>query len=440
METITSLTELNESYKKNINLLDESQKLPVFTDAPKVLIKAPAGSGKTLSLIDAVATYRYEHVNDRICAITYTRAARAEMESRLQQMGVMDVAVSTIHVWCRAELDRLGRKYDFKPAILQEKDIKDILHTICQQYLREHIRLRAINEGILYNYIMGGKNMDIPDKYKLTYNAIDERYIVFKRMNHLYDFTDFPLYLYDVLNQYNEVCDDVDALFVDEFQDIDNYQMEIFNRTPAAKKFYIGDPWQSIYQFRGADGEVFNEIPDDFEKYKLKCNYRSYQEIIDYASTVYPFLHEGNCVSDLMLTEPSKIRCIRGYGGRIVVFDKYGEGCAIANEDMYNLNRSDMAEEFDEFMQKMPMILCRTNKQVKFVQELGYFNVSTVHQAKGLEYPNVLYIDTIMQDDADPNVAYVALTRAQDGLMVINWAQFQYAYERWSKGLTSNLI
>jgi len=281
--------------------------------------------------------------------------------------------------------------------------------------------LRAINEGILYNYITGGKNMNIPDKYKLTYNAIDERYVVYKRTNHLYDFTDFPLYLYDVLNQYNEVVDDIDALFVDEFQDIDSYQIEIFKKTTAAKKFYIGDPWQSIYQFRGADGEVFNEIPDDFERYKLECNYRSYQEIIDYASAVYPFLHEGNCVSDIMTTEPSKIKCMRGYGGTVTVFDKYGEGCAFSGEDgRYPLTCHDLAEEFDQFMQKMPMILCRTNKQVKFVQELGYFNVSTVHQAKGLEYKNVLYIDTQITDAADPNVAYVALTRAQDSLMVIN--------------------
>lgn len=98
MEAFSRITELNDIYKRNIDLLDDSQKGPVFTNAPKVIIKAPAGSGKTLSLIDAVATYRYEHVNDHICAITYTRAARAEMEARLQQMGVLDVAVSTIHV------------------------------------------------------------------------------------------------------------------------------------------------------------------------------------------------------------------------------------------------------------------------------------------------------------------------------------------------------
>ena len=63
-----------------------------------ILLRAPAGSGKTTSLINAIAAYRYEYMNDRICAITYTRAARAEMEERLKEMGINDVEVTTIHV------------------------------------------------------------------------------------------------------------------------------------------------------------------------------------------------------------------------------------------------------------------------------------------------------------------------------------------------------
>ena len=62
------------------------------------IYKASAGSGKTLSLINAITNYRYENLNDRICAITYTRAARAEMENRLSAKGVHDVEVTTIHV------------------------------------------------------------------------------------------------------------------------------------------------------------------------------------------------------------------------------------------------------------------------------------------------------------------------------------------------------
>ena len=52
----------------------------------------------TTTLINAIANHRFNYLNDRICAITYTRAARAEMEDRLRSMGIYDVEVTTIHV------------------------------------------------------------------------------------------------------------------------------------------------------------------------------------------------------------------------------------------------------------------------------------------------------------------------------------------------------
>ena len=66
------------------------------------------------------------------------------------------------------------------------------------------------------------------------------------------------------------------------------------------------------------------------------------------------------------------------------------------------------------------MILCRTNKQVKFINDAGYFETSTVHQAKGLEYDNVLVIDTTISCTEDLNIAYVALTRARNNVFVVN--------------------
>jgi ATP-dependent exoDNAse (exonuclease V) beta subunit len=73
------------------------------------------------------------------------------------------------------------------------------------------------------------------------------------------------------------------CLFVDEFQDVDPTQLKVFDRVIANKKFFIGDPDQAIYIFRGATSEVFKEL-EDFKDYKLDINYRSYQPILDIAS------------------------------------------------------------------------------------------------------------------------------------------------------------
>ena len=215
--------------QENLAKLDDSQSAAVQSDGSNILIKAPAGSGKTRSLISAVANYRYENLADRICAITFTRAARAEMEQRLQEMGVFDVEVTTIHVWSRNLLEALGRKYHFTVEVLQENQIKSILEFIVENYLRT-ARIRSVNIGILYTYITGSKKMDITDNYRRTLNALEERYIKYKRENSLYDFTDYPLYLYNMLEAYKEDITTIDALFVDEFQDVDSVQFKIFEK------------------------------------------------------------------------------------------------------------------------------------------------------------------------------------------------------------------
>ena len=727
----------NENFEVNLNKLDNSQRAAVEADGANVVIRAAAGSGKTSTLITAIAAYRYERLNDRICAITYTRAARAEMEERLHTMGIFDVEVTTIHVWARNLLNDLSVKYDFKVRVLEEYDIKTILEDIVDDYRRKSPnRATRINIGILYSYITGNKNMDITDGYRRTLNTLETYYIQYKRDNGLYDFTDYPLYLYDVMNTYNEYIYNIDALFVDEFQDVDSTQFEIFEKVLSKKKFYIGDAWQcqpfgtqvmirtkdggqtkniedlevgdpvvfydqsqgyvsgtklphnailkrvekvekylykndylitiqsesglkstytsnhrtfvrfnrpqdkeahavylmcdnrgrfrvgkiplfyngqtsknknpwrdkmraegcskiwivkifdndhdarveetkisykyqipqtcwqlgkvswtqedidyiydglntfynaiiclqdyglnisyplldenvewqkrchftsnasseiyainiipefmsclvfgsntnhknlhaenivsvdrqfvpedepvfvcglqvdgetyvangiithnSIFQFRGADGAVFAKL-EDFDLYKLDYNYRSYQEIINYACTVYeelrPIVKEDEeCyITQVMNCDESSILCDRGYGGSVVIIDPFGNGKRIENKVNYYIGSKEQKTTFDEFIKTNPMILCRTNKQVKAIQEFGYTNVSTVHQAKGLEYDNVIVVDTVIRNMEDLNIAYVALTRARDNMIVMSWSNIEQVWLQQKK-------
>ena len=101
------------------------------------------------------------------------------------------------------------------------------------------------------------------------------------------------------------------------------------------------------------------------------------------------------------------------------MFDAFGNCNKIENMVNSNIGINEQQSLFNSFVSKNPMILCRTNKQVKVIQEFGYTNVSTVHQAKGLEYDNVIVIDTAIRNLEDLNIAYVALTRARDEVMVM---------------------
>lgn len=401
---------------KNIPL-DKYQQQAIDTDNANTVIIAPAGAGKTLTLIEAIVDYKKHNPQERICAITYTRAARAEMEDRLRQEGISGVEVTTIHVWSRNILTELSKKYDFKIKILEEPAIKDILKELLNES-KARIKPRV---EILYSYVSGNKKMDVTDSYLRALDSFNKQYIEYKRTNGLYDFTDYPLYLLDKLNQYDEIITSVDALFVDELQDVDEDQFAIFDKVICNKKFYIGDPKQSIYIFRGADAKAFKKLKN-FNFKDLRYNYRSYQEIINYAETMYKNIHSklhrnNNLISDVIYSEESDIICDRGYGGKVYVMDPFGITNLINEREVY------AQEAFNFIWDKKPMILCRTNKQVKAIEELGYYDVSTVHQAKGLEYDNVIVIDETIKSLEDLNVAYVAITRARDNLFVANFAQ-----------------
>ena len=66
------------------------------------------------------------------------------------------------------------------------------------------------------------------------------------------------------------------------------------------------------------------------------------------------------------------------------------------------------------------MILCRSNRQVRELNACG-LDATTIHQAKGLEYDNVVVIDFAVDCHEELNVAYVGMTRAKDRLMIVSF-------------------
>lgn len=379
-----------------------------------IIIKAPPGSGKTATLIGAIQAHRERFPKDKIVAITFTRKAAGELQNRIQ---AMNVEISTIHSWAYRRLQALGGEYGFSVNLLEEDVIKEIL-----KMLSKKRRQYYLNQFQLYSYVMGNYNIDIDDRLKRIFDTIHSDYIKYKRQNHFYDFTDLPQYLYDKLIDYDERIVDIDALFVDEFQDVDNTQLEIFNLVDAQKKVFIGDPQQSIYQFRGALGEAFEQL-SDFNEYNLDINYRSYQEILDYADTFYTKAEEViKCNGIIELNEvdtlsKSKVICERGYGAELYIIDELGS--------CYNMiNNSQCSESIvlkRLILDRHTQILCRSNRQVKKLQAQGIENVSTIHQAKGLEYANVILVNFPVNTDEEKNIAYVGATRAKNILCVADF-------------------
>ncbi len=90
----------------------------------------------------------------------------------------------------------------------------------------------------------------------------------------------------------SRVRNDFKAVFIDEFQDTDRVQFDIFSKlfldSTECITFLIGDPKQSIYAFRGADISGYMEAKGRVDRaYTMNVNYRSTEQMIAAANTFF---------------------------------------------------------------------------------------------------------------------------------------------------------
>ena len=90
----------------------------------------------------------------------------------------------------------------------------------------------------------------------------------------------------------------IEHLLIDEFQDTSIIQWiilkPIVEEITAGENhsfFYVGDPNQAIYRFRGGESRLFNHIPNTFpgkiQSEYLTENHRSKEEIVSFVNNVF---------------------------------------------------------------------------------------------------------------------------------------------------------
>ncbi len=109
--------------------------------------------------------------------------------------------------------------------------------------------------------------------------AMDWRtdFMAYKKRNHIISYNDMELLFLHLLETEDEVKEYVRShyrlVLVDEFQDSNPIQLKIFNRLSelvaeeGGHSYWVGDPKQAIYGFRGADIELVNSVAGCFRFY-----------------------------------------------------------------------------------------------------------------------------------------------------------------------------
>jgi len=180
------------------------------------------------------------------------------------------------------------------------------------------------------------------------------------------------------------------AALVDEFQDTDDLQYEIFMRLFSTQKtllFVIGDPKQAIYGFRGAD--IFSYLKaarNASSKYTLTTNWRSNPGLITAVNTIFsnvkaPFVFEE---IPFEMGKPGKSRSSRkeDSGNPLILWylnsrEGITEDAIITKNAAVDLIAAAVAEEICRLILPGPTcvargdiaVLVRTNTQARVIKK-----------------------------------------------------------------------
>ncbi|WP_426572393.1 ATP-dependent helicase [Aquihabitans sp. McL0605] len=285
--------------------LDPSQRRAVTTESQPLAILAGAGSGKTRVLTRRIAHRCLTGTADarHVLALTFTRKAANELDTRLRQFGLRDLpAAGTFHAVAYAQLrTRWSGAGMAAPTLLDRKG------RILGRILGGTTRVSPMDLAAEIEWARA--RLIPPERYQLAAAQADRRlpvdaervaewyrrYEEDKRKRGLVDFDDLLAQCADAIT-----ADPSFAaaqrwrfrhLFVDEYQDVNPLQERLLRAWLGDRPdlAVVGDPNQAIYGWNGADPSYLLDFAAQHpgaEVLELEHSYRSTPQILHTAAAV----------------------------------------------------------------------------------------------------------------------------------------------------------
>lgn len=317
-----------KNYQIEGHPLDPQQIEAVVTTEDAELILAPAGSGKTASLL-AKLNYLTDGLQipaTDILVIAFTNKVVAELKERVKHTAI---EIRTFHslgnkiiksslpehklitesqtkTFFQTKIKSLyhldphyAKLYD---EYLGANDVTDDVATFLNLITRPSNNPHAAAEALesLFISVLGlqkSERISLAEfRHRLTqvqnptarakslhfyqlYAPVAKAYADYLAKNHLYDFADMLDLATDLVTNLPQNSFNYQYILVDEAQDLSTAKYlllkAILKKCRKVKLFAVGDDWQSIYRFAGSNLSVL----DDFEKIFERKTYRGLIEL-----------------------------------------------------------------------------------------------------------------------------------------------------------------
>ncbi len=292
--------------------LNPEQKRAVETTEGPLLILAGAGSGKTKTLTHRIAYLIANHKASpfNILAVTFTNKAAGEMRERAAHLLGENAKsrnfmpfLGTFHSICVRLLRQDGEHISIPRSfiIYDEQDRQAAVKQVSKQL---NLDEKAFPPRLIGGLISSAKNeLVTPQQYASLANSPAERsaakvfplYEKLLRNNSALDFDDLIGKTVALLTKNSQIRSKWQQQFryvmIDEYQDTNAAQYKLVKLLTGKDNniAVVGDDWQSIYSWRGADFRNILNFEKDYPKaaiIKLEQNYRSTKHILDAAHNV----------------------------------------------------------------------------------------------------------------------------------------------------------
>lgn len=274
---------------------DEKQLEVIFSDSPRLLVEAPAGYGKTTTMISRIA-YLFASGQipnpKRILGLTFSVNAalkvKREVAGKLPSLlGSQNspvvigekVTVTNYHGFCKGIL----KKYGYLLSDALRKDI-NLFRAVGDSDIEKYSSLKTVITSAELQSLkaieVAVKEAHVPDAQQIhAYNDIIIRKLLpLEYITH----NAIILFVLEIFDKHSEVKkfyqNYYPLIVVDEFQDTNCIAWELLKSIICdhTQLLFLGDPLQRIYGFIGALPDIMSIVVDAYgmTKVTLSKNYR----------------------------------------------------------------------------------------------------------------------------------------------------------------------
>ena len=422
MMNSSTIEKIIQIHKQDCNQLNV-----VISKSKRIIVEAPAGCGKTTTMVSKIAYMIANNdipCNKKILGLTFSVNAAFKMKKELQEKlpiyGIEQISkpsdinkyiiITNYHGFARQILKKYGYLICDKLRDIYDFDVVDDNCKDLSRYLQD-CEIQSLSQMQKFIQICDYRNID---NYKTQYNDIIIKNLIDKN---IITFNGLIFLVTKLLHDNEELTKFYNKLFntiiIDEFQDT-NYLNYIFLQKlidSNTKLYLFGDSLQRIYGFIGAMGNIMEQVK---AKYSMEINELSKN---------YRFLNNKNM---LLLDNNIRINIKAIMDNNQLVFNDK------ANVKYVKLETPDMMNEW--IKSKIEFLLHIDNQsKIAILVQNRYGSINKITQY--LQHNGIQYFHAIFNED-DPE--YIEFHKS--ALELFNSKVSNYKYRVVSKKFLINYL